>query len=82
MAEYFQKFTKQYDSINSEVIKIRWFVKGLKSSVQQDVASLEPQTFDTAVRRAFWFEEENESHVKMRNVLASDGDSCPHTRGS
>lgn len=39
-------------------------MKGLKSSVQHDVASVSPHTFDDAVRRTFWFEVENENCVK------------------
>lgn len=39
-------------------------MKGFKSSVQHDVASVNPHTFDDAVRRAFWFEVENENCVK------------------
>lgn len=65
VAEYFWKFIRLFDSIDSEVTKIRCFVKGLESSVQHDVASVNPQTFNDAIRRAVWSEVENQNCAKV-----------------
>lgn len=69
VAEYFWKFIRLFDSIDSEVTKIRCFVKGLESSVQHDVASVNPQTFNDAIRRAVWSEVENENCAKVSKKL-------------
>ena len=66
VAQYVRKFTRLFDCIDSEVTMIKWFVKGLKSSVQADFISVNPQTFDDAIRRAFLVRSGTENRMKTR----------------
>ena len=89
VAEYIHEFTHLSrfapDWVDTEAKKVEQFIEGLRPSIQRDVTMCQrPTTFDDAVERAYYAEQQQQNillHEPKRNFTPSSKNSPQQSQG-